>query len=166
MADEFGTGSAAASGATLAKLRLEQVIKSGAGWFVWVAALSMVNSLISSFGGSIRFIFGLGITQVVDAISHQAGNTGVVLDLVINGFVAGLFVLFWNFARKGERWAFLVGMVLYALDGLLLIMFKDILGIAFHAYALWRIYQGYAAANQLQALSESNLAMGGTIQPR
>ena len=53
--------------------------------------------------------------------------------------IAGLFLLFWNFARKGEKWAFLAGMALYAIDGMILIPFKDFLGVAFHAYALFRI---------------------------
>jgi hypothetical protein len=161
----MGIGGNPTAQAQVQKLRLEQRARVGAGWFVWVAGLSMVNSLVSSFGGSIRFIFGLGVTQIVDAMSHQAGNAGVVLDLIINGFVAGLFVLLWNFARKGQKWAFLLGMALYALDGLILIPFKDILGLAFHAYALWRIYQGFQAASELEAMGAAALQAGGTIGP-
>jgi len=153
-------------GAQLQRLRLEQRAKAGASWLVWVAGLSMVNSLVSGFGSSIRFIFGLGITQIVDAMSHQVGSAGLVLDLIINGIVVGLFVLLWHFARKGQKWAFLLGLALYALDGLLLIPFKDFLGVAFHAYALWRIYQGFQAASQLEAMGQVGLEMGGTIQPR
>src|SRR6266571_3979326 len=96
------------------KLRAEAVVKAAAGWFLWVAALSVVNSFLSMSGSGIRFIFGLGIAQIIDALAHQAGSSGVVLDLIINGFVAGVLLLFWNFARKGEKWAFIVGMALYA----------------------------------------------------
>src|SRR5262250_3232161 len=109
------------------KLRAERVVKVGAGWFVTVAALSLINSLLSMSGAGIRFIFGLGVAELVDALAHQAGQSGFALDLVINGFVAGLFVLFWRFARKGEQWAFVVGMAIYALDAVLVLYFKDVL---------------------------------------
>lgn len=38
-------------------------IKRGAGWFDWIAALSIVNSLISLFGGNWHLVLGLGITD-------------------------------------------------------------------------------------------------------
>ncbi|PYV47309.1 MAG: hypothetical protein DMG94_06555 [Acidobacteria bacterium] len=85
------------------KLRAERIVRVGAGWFAIIAALSMINSLLSMSGAGIRFIFGMGIAQFVDGLAHQAGQTGFALDLVINGFVAGIFVIFWRFARKGEQ---------------------------------------------------------------
>jgi hypothetical protein len=65
-------------------------------------------------------------------------------DLVINGFVAGLFCLFGSCASKAQKWAFLVGMALYALDGILLLAARDILSVGFHAYVLFCIYRGLA----------------------
>ena len=103
------------------KLRAERVVKAGATWFLTVAALSMINSVLSMSGAHIRVIFGLGIAQFVDALAHQAGQSGVALDVVINGFVAAVFVLFWNFAKKGEHWAFVVGMALYAVDAVVML---------------------------------------------
>jgi len=150
----------------LRRVRAEQVVKSGANWFVWIAGLSVVNSIVGMSGGRLHFIVGLGITQVVDALAHQAGSAGMFLDLIINGFVAGLFVFFWNFARKGQKWAFLVGMVIYALDGLLLLLFKDILSVAFHAYALYRIYIGMTVVPALQALEKATIPAGAPIEPR
>src|SRR5437016_12389707 len=75
-------------------LRAEAVVKVAAGWFLWVAALSVVNSFLSMSGSGIRFIFGLGTAQIIDALAHQAGSSGVVLDLIINGFVAGVLLRF------------------------------------------------------------------------
>src|SRR5437660_7352073 len=113
------------------KLRAERIVRVGAGWFATIAALSMINSLLSMSGAGIRFIFGLGIAQFVDGLAHQAGQTGIALDLLINGFVAGVLIIFWNLARKGEQWAFVVGMLLYAVDALVMLYFKDILAVAF-----------------------------------
>jgi len=43
-----------------AKLRAERVVKAGASWFITVAVLSLVNSVLSMSGAGSRFIFGLG----------------------------------------------------------------------------------------------------------
>ena len=141
---------------------------NGAKWFYWIAGLSMVNSLVVVFGGNFHFVVGLGITSVVDELAKRAGSAGTVLDLVINGFVAGVFVLFGMFALKRQKWAFYTGMALYLLDGLLLLIGQDILGVAFHAYALFCIYRGLAAVNELQKAANTpvTLMAGGSIGPQ
>ncbi len=121
-----------------------------------IAGLSVVNSILAMSGTSVRFIFGLGLSQIVDALAHQAGSTGYVLDLIINGIIAGVFVLFWNFARKGEKWAWYLGMAVYAVDGLLLLLFKDYLAIAFHAYALYRMSSGLKLLPILERLNQQS----------
>lgn len=166
-----GMGLSAASQPALAnlveqKLRAERVVKAGAGWFLTVAVLSMVNSILALSGAGIRFIFGLGMAELVDGLAHQAGQTGIPLDLIINGFVAAVFALFWNFARKGQHWAFLVGMCLYAIDALLMLYFKDILAVAFHAYAFYRIYTGMSGIANLRSIEGQMTAAGAPIQPR
>lgn len=137
------------------KLRVENALKGPASWFVTVAALSIVNSVLSMTGASIHFIFGLGITQFVDAVAHQVGSAGYVLDLIINGIIAGVFVLIWKFARKGQGWAWYGGIALYALDGLLLLVFKDFLSAAFHAWALYRMWPGLKLLPIIKQLNQT-----------
>jgi hypothetical protein len=148
------------------KIRAENIVKGGASWFLWVAGLSMLNSVLSLSGSGLRFIFGLGFAQVVDAFAHAAGATGTVLDLFINGCVAAVFVLFWNFARKGEKWAFTVGLVLYSLDALLMLVFKDFLGLAFHAYVIYRIANSMGSISTLERLRAATAAVDAPIVPR
>lgn len=143
------------------RARILQALKGSASWFVMIAALSMVNSILAMSGASVRFIFGLGLSQIVDALAHQAGSPGYILDLIINGTIAGVFVLFWNFARQGQKWAWYVGMAVYVVDGLLLLLFKDYLAIAFHAYALYRISSGLKLLPILERLDRQ--AATGTI---
>ena len=50
------------------KARVLQALKGRASWFAMIAALSMVNSILAMSGASIRFIFGLGLSQIVDAL--------------------------------------------------------------------------------------------------
>ena len=138
------------------KSRVLQALKGSASWFGMIAGLSVVNSILAMSGTSVRFIFGLGLSQIIDALAHQAGSTGYLLDLIINGIIAGVFVLFWNFARKGEKWAWYLGMAVYAVDGLLLLLFKDYLAIAFHAYALYRMSSGLKLLPILERLNQQS----------
>jgi hypothetical protein len=105
------------------KLQIQQALKGSSSWFIVIAGLSLVNSVLAMAGADIHFIFGLGLTQIVDALAHGSGGAGIVLDLIVNGMIAGVFVFFWNFARKGAKWAFFAGMGLYVMDGLILLAF-------------------------------------------
>ncbi len=148
------------------KLRAERVVKAGASWFITVGVLSIINSVLAMSGAGFHFIFGLGVTELVDALAHQVGQTGFALDLVINGGVAAVFVLFWHFARKGLQWAFLVGMGVYVLDALLMLYFRDFLAVAFHGYALYRMYTGMSGIPSLQRCESAMAVAGAPIQPR
>ena len=147
------------------KARVLQALKGPASWFLMIAGLSLLNSILTMSGARIQFIFGLGASKLVDALAHQAGSPGFLLDLVINGIIAGVFVLFWNFARKGQKWAWYLPMALYALDGLLLLLFKDYLAIAFHAYALYRMSSGLKLLPILERLEQQTAtgAMSATF---
>lgn len=141
-------------------------VRSGASWFYWIAGLSLINSAVVIFGGNFHFVIGLGLTAVVDALAKSAGNVGSVLDVIINGCIAGVFFLFGSFARKAQKWAFIVGMTVYALDALLLLMVKDILSVGFHAYALYAIYRGFSAIGQAHNANAVQSVSGAPIVPR
>jgi hypothetical protein len=133
-----------AAGASVARMKVS------ASWFYWVAGLSLVNSIMAFAGQSWRFIFGLGITQIIDEFASQMTGSGKVIALALNVAVAGIFVLFGFFAHKGHTWAFIVGMVLFALDGVILVLASAWLGVAFHAYVLFRLFQGFTACRELK----------------
>jgi hypothetical protein len=115
----------------------------------------MVNSVSLFLGAEFSFIIGLGITQVIDAIgmglAEEIGRTGNIIAVVFSTIVAGVFVLFGLFGRKGIGWMMIVGMVLYGLDGLLFLLVKDWLSMGFHVFALVFIFKGYQALNLLKA---------------
>jgi hypothetical protein len=118
---------------------------TGAACFYWIASLTLLNSLVIHFGVSLHFVIGLGISAVVDAKAAGLGTIGVVLDWLINGTIAGIFFVLGSLAFKRAKWAFVVGMVLYGLDGLLLLSKNDILSVVFHAYSLYAISRGLTA---------------------
>src|SRR6266436_5993788 len=138
-------------------------VRRGAGWFLTIGLLSGVNSLLQIFDAKIRFIFGLGITQVVDAVAHGM-ERGTMVVIVVDGLFILMLVLCSRWAKTGSQGAFLGGMIAYALDGILLLLFRMWLDAAVHAYALWMIWQGYSASRELAQLQQA--AQPGLSQPR
>lgn len=143
----------------------EMRAQSGARWFYLIAVLSLVTSVISLVGGGWAFFASLGITQIIDAVAVQllAPRIGAGVKLVafvLDLLAAGLFALMGYLANKRQTWAFLAGMVLYALDALVFFGFVLLFGAfsvaallmaAFHAYVLWKIFDGYKASARLSA---------------
>jgi hypothetical protein len=139
-------------------------MRRGASWFLTIAVLSGVNALLQIFDAKIRFIFGLGITQVVDAIAHGAGQNGTIVMIAVDGLFIAMLILCSRWAKAGSQGAFLGGMIAYALDGVLLLLFSMWLDAAVHAYALYMIWQGYSAARELAQMQTA--AQPGLSQPR
>ena len=138
-------------------------MRRGAGWFLTIAILSGINSLLEIFAPKIRFIFGLGITQLVDAIGHGGGQNGMFVPVAVDGIFIVMLILCSKWAKAGSPGAFLGGMIAYALDGVLLLRFSMWLDAAVHAYALYMIWQGYAAARELVQMQQA--AQPGLSQP-
>jgi len=142
---------------------LQNRLNGGAGCYFWIAGLSLVNSVVMMAGGGWGFIVGLGITQVIDAFTHglaEASGGGLIKIVGFMGdiLVAAAFVIFGVFARRGQIWAFGLGMSLYALDGLLFLLVKDFLGLGFHAFALFCLYNGLKACQRLKTMEKVRLA--------
>jgi len=139
-------------------------MRRGAGWFLTIGILSGVNSLLQVFDAKIRFIFGLGITRVVDPTRHGAGQNGMFITIAVDGIFIVMLILCSRWAKAGSQGAFLGGMIAYALDGVLLLVFQVWLDAAVHAYALYMIWQGYAAARELAQMQPA--VQPGLSQPK
>jgi hypothetical protein len=125
-------------------------MRSGGSWFYWIAGLSLINSIAAFSGGSWRFILGLGITQLLDAFGREMGGGGKTIVLLLDLITAGLFVGLGIFSHKGHAWAFVVGMVLFALDGVFFLLIQDWLGVGFHALVLYWLFRGFTACRELR----------------
>ncbi|MBI5839034.1 MAG: hypothetical protein HZB19_02930 [Chloroflexi bacterium] len=144
----------------LAVANLARRAKVGANNFYWIAALSVINSVISASNGSVSFVVGLGATQIVDALANafavEAPDGALIfkgIGIVLSVLISAVFALFGFFAGKMHRWAFITGMIFYALDALLLLLFQDWIGFLFHLYFLWGLWNGLQALAQLQKLA-------------
>jgi hypothetical protein len=153
--------------------------QSGANWFYWIAGLSLLNFLILMLGGKWGDIAGLTITHL--AARDIVGDTEVIVKIAAATFYSFVIVMFAGFgfiARNKRMWAFIVGIILYMLDGVLLlaeiaiiamvlhkglsIPLKDllpflggiILATAFHGYVLHRLFKGLRACQQLNQMAQ------------
>ncbi len=138
------------------KMTIEARMKGGAGWFYWIAGLSIINTAIILSGSNWHFLAGLGITDIISFVAMKAGSAGMIIAVALDAMVAAVFIMFGVFASKRQAWAFVVGMTFYGLDALLLIPMQMWIGIAFHAFVLYQIFKGMQAANELKEF-EANM---------
>jgi hypothetical protein len=135
---------------------LERKMISGAHWFYWIAALSLINSIIAATGSQTSFALGLGITLVMDAVVQNVGGSAAkVVGLAFDVAAVGVTAMFGFFAAKKHTWAFIVGMILYTLDGLIYVAAGEIIGILIHAWALVAMFLGMRAAMKLNSLEKA-----------
>lgn len=137
-------------------------IRRGANWFYWIAALSVINSAAFIMGANFHFLAGLGLTEIADTIVGAAIERGapasikafsVVFDLI----VVICFAIAGYFANKNFGIAFIVGTVVYLVDGVIVLLLGDLLMAAFHAFALFGIIRGLMACRELKAFTIANL---------
>jgi uncharacterized RDD family membrane protein YckC len=146
-----------------------KVFEGGARWFYWIAGLSLVNSTAHAAGSQFSFVVGMGVSQLIDGLAVAAGQSIPQVSiafrvgaLALNALVASGFALLARLALKRNTWPFVLGMVLYALDGLLFLWLRDWLSLGFHVFALVCIYNGYVA---LQKLHNTKAATPAEPQP-
>jgi hypothetical protein len=144
-----------------------QLVHSGANWFIWIAGLSLVNTVLFLTGSKWAFFLGLGATQFSDAFGKEVitGTAGLVTALVVDVVIAGIFVGLGLVSRNGAQWSFIVGMVLLALDALLLAWVTDWAAVAFHGLALFFVVRGFQAARRLAVLRSAAALPAGTVPP-
>jgi hypothetical protein len=139
--------------------RLQVVMRSGAGWFFWIAGLSLVNTVMAHTGTDVNFLMGLAFTLFVDGVAKgfiEGGSPEGAIRIVAIGLdviIAGVFVLFGVFGRRGESWAFLAGIAIYALDAAIFVSFSAWANVAFHAFAGFYLLRGLGAQRALSRLA-------------
>jgi len=135
-------------------------VNAGASWFTAIAGFSVINAIIGMIGLKIHFIIGLALCELIDAFGQGVGGAaGKGVAFVADLIVAGVWVFFASQARKGAKWPFIVGMILYLIDGVFYGIAGDWFPAAFHAYVLFRLFGGLGAVNDLQAVRAQE-AMG------
>ena len=140
-------------------LQLHERGTSGANWFFWIAALSLVNSLILLSDGERHFVVGLGVTLVSDSIAvvvaRENPDIAMIAKSIAFGFalcVAGGVCLFGWLSRRAILPIFALGMILYLLDALIYLLVGDWMSVGFHGFALFCMWGGFAAFQRMKAI--------------
>ncbi|MBI2682859.1 MAG: hypothetical protein HYX26_06530 [Acidobacteriales bacterium] len=133
-------------------MELQRIIKNSANWFYWIAGLSLINTILSLSGAQWRFILGLGLTQVVDEVAKNLGGLGPIIGFVVDAMALTFFVLMGVFANKHHKWAFILGMIAFLLDGGVSLLAADWIGLIFHAWVLWSLWAGFSKIDELNSM--------------
>lgn len=145
-------------GSVMENYRLERGIRNGSSWFYLIGGLSIFNSILYIFDANLMFVVGTGITQLVDVIAGYlatelpgtAGSVIRVLGLLISIAISGIFILFGYLGRKKYKWAFIAGIILYSLDGVLMLVFSEYYGLIVHLIAIIGLIGGLTAITKYQ----------------
>jgi hypothetical protein len=155
--DPLPTASAAAQAETTAALH------KGANWLFLIGGVSVVNTVSLISGSQWLFLGGLGITEFAAAIAMQFGTKGQLIGLFVNLWATAFFVCLGFFARKGQKWAFITGMALYAADALVVLFLQQWIMLLFHGFVFFRLYQGFSSCSALHAFDKRSPATGMPI---
>jgi hypothetical protein len=155
--DPLPSVSAAAQAETTAALH------KGANWLFLIGGLSVINTVTLISGSTWLFLGGLGVTEIAAAIAMRLGTKGQLIGLFVNLWAIAFFVVLGFFARKGQKWAFIAGMALYAADALVVLLLQQWIMILFHGFVFFRLYQGFSSCRELHAFDKPSPATGVPI---
>jgi hypothetical protein len=130
---------------------VQKRVRMGASWFYWIAALTLFNSISALCNWDFGFYLGLGITQWTDGLLIHAGTVGAAVALTLDVAAVGVLFMLGKFSNKYHAWAFIVGMILLALDTLIvgvsaLIIPSIWIGVGLHVWALFSIFRAFKAS--------------------
>jgi hypothetical protein len=125
--------------------RFRRAVRSGAGWFFWIAAMSLINSFAAFLGSEAGFALGLSIVYPLGETGANFGATGSLVALVL-GLALTLFYFFCGVAGWKKYFTpYLLGLALYAGDTALAFVTFDWISAAIHVIALMFMCQGLVA---------------------
>jgi len=132
--------------ATVARVALVRRVEKGGRWFYWIAGLSLINFALYAIGSDLGFALGTAIDWFLDGVLQAFAPSFTWLAHVVT---IALFVFLGMRATAGATWAFVVGGILYAIDGLVFLLVADWIAIAIHAFALFGIVSALRALRKL-----------------
>jgi hypothetical protein len=142
--------------------------RSGVSWFYWIAILSLITSIITFTGGSWRFLISLGTTQVVDGVaevlSTEFGGAPKVMALVLDIILTAVFVVFGVLAGKKFLWAYILGMAVFFLDGLVSLLVQDWISVIAHGVVLVFMVPGFMAGRKLVEIEQMMAESGARTE--
>ncbi len=127
---------------------LKEDSQKDATYFFYAAGLAATSSGILPI--QIHFLINIGLFDLLALYGRRFGaNFPTIAEGTVVLWILILCALGFA-ARKGYRWAFLLGIALYAADMLALMAIFSIWAFGVHAFFVYRWFQGQKALKELQ----------------
>jgi len=131
----------------LRRKELREDSQRDANYFFWAAALAATSSGL--FAVQINFLINTGIFDLLRIYGMGLGvNYSTVFEGTVVTWLCALCALGFA-ARKGYRWAFLLGIVLYGADMVALLATFSVWAFGVHGFFVLRWFQGQKALRDL-----------------
>lgn len=127
---------------------LRDEAQTSADYFFWAAGLASASTGLLPI--RIGVLLNIGFIPLLTFYGKSLGKLAMYGSAV--AWVAAL-VMLGLLARRGHRWAFLIGIVLYAADMIALIATFSIFAFGVHGFFVFKWFQGQRA---LKNISEAN----------
>jgi len=127
---------------------LRAQVRTDADHFFWAAGLSALATGVLP----IRFTLFIGI-GCIDLLRFYGQSVGTLYPLMLYSAALlwiGALVGLGFAARRGYRWAFWIGLVMYAADMITLVMTFSLWAFGVHSYFVYRWFRGQKALKDLQ----------------
>ena len=128
--------------------------REDANYFFWAAGLAAISSGLLPV--RVNFLINIG---AFDLLSTYGGSLHQLHPLVLYSAVVltslAVLVGLGFAARSGQRWAFLVGILLYSADMIALIVMFSLWAFGVHAFFVFKWFQGQKALKDLSQTSAS-----------
>jgi hypothetical protein len=123
--------------------------REDANYFFWAAGLAAISSGLLP-GLRINFLINIGLFDLMNAYGGSVIQLHpfVWYSAVVVTSVAVLVGLGFA-ARSGQRWAFLVGVLLYSADMIALMVMFSLWAFGVHAFFVFKWFQGQKALKDL-----------------
>ena len=112
-------------------------IRSAANQFTWIAGLSLINLILLIASSSIVFPTGLAIADLLASLAFGQPLAGRIAAALGALGVVGMFAVFGYYGKKGASWAFVAGISVYVLDGVIWGLLGDWISSGFHVLVLF-----------------------------
>jgi hypothetical protein len=132
--------------------------RSAADTFFWAAGLAALGTGLLPI--RLNLFVGIG---AIDLLRFYGVGLGALYPFVLYGAAAGwvLWLIAFGFAgRKGYRWAFLGGLILYAADMMTLVITFSIWAFGIHSFFIYRWWQGQKALKDLEEMQVPSPEIG------
>lgn len=116
--------------------------------FFWAAGFAALGTGLLPI--RLGIIVSIGVIDLLSFYGRPLGHLyGVVIYAISATWVAGLVVL-GLVARRGHRWPFLAGMILYGCDMIALLTTFSLWAFGLHSFFVFKWFQGQSALRQAE----------------